>query len=81
MADADTRAKRQSATCMLVPSLLSGVYPSTSGVVQAEWQAIAWMYSGIKAGEAVTWGTDIILRGVNAITGEYVYIIGQYKEP
>ena len=45
----DTRLKRQSATCMLVPSLLSGVYPDTSGVVQAEWQAVPWMYSGITA--------------------------------
>ena len=48
----DTRLKRQSATCMLVPSMLSGVYPDTSGVVQAEWQAIAWMYSGITAAGA-----------------------------
>jgi len=45
----DTRLKRQSATCMLVPSLLSGVFPDTAGVVQAEWQAIPWMYSGITA--------------------------------
>ena len=52
MADADTRLKRQSATCMLVPSMLSGVYPDTNGIVQAEWQAIAWMYSGITAGGA-----------------------------
>ena len=50
----NTRAKRQSATCMLVPSMLSSVYPSTAGVVQAEWQAIPWMYSGIKAVGAIT---------------------------
>jgi len=49
----DTRLKRQSATCILVPSMLSGVYPDTSGVVQTEWQAIAWMYSGITAAGAV----------------------------
>jgi len=45
----DTRLKRQSATCMLVPSMLSGVFPDTAGVVQAEWQAVPWMYSGIAA--------------------------------
>lgn len=45
----DTRLKRQSATCMLVPVLLSGVYPDTNGVSQAERQAIPWMYSGITA--------------------------------
>jgi len=48
----DSRLKRQSATCMLVPVLLSGVFPDTNGVVQAEWQAIPWMYSGISAGGA-----------------------------
>lgn len=53
MADADSRLKRQSATCMLVPSMLSGVHPDTNGVVQAEWQAVAWMYSGITAAGAV----------------------------
>lgn len=50
----DTRLKRQSATCMLVPSMLSGVYPDTEGVVQAEQQAVTWCYSGILAIGAVT---------------------------
>jgi len=54
MADADSRLKRQSATCMVVPSMLSGVFADTAGVVQAERQAVTWMYSGITvAGAAV----------------------------
>jgi len=52
MADADTRLKRQSATCVLLPQMLSGVYPDTAGVVQTERQAVTWMYSGILAGSA-----------------------------
>ncbi len=49
----DTRLKRQSATCILLPFKLIGVFPSTSGVVQAERQAITWSYSGILAAGAV----------------------------
>jgi hypothetical protein len=49
----DTRLKRQSATCILLPFMLSSAPPDTAGVVQAEWQAMAWMYSGITAGAAV----------------------------
>lgn len=49
----DTRLKRQSATCILRPEMLSGVYPDTSGVVQVERQAVSWMYSGILAAGAV----------------------------
>lgn len=45
----NTRLKRQSATCMVVPSMVSGVYPDTAGVVQAERQGVAWAYSGILA--------------------------------
>jgi len=56
MAHLDTRLKRQSATCMLVPSMLSGVYPATAGVVAAERAAVTWMYAGIELGlGAVTW--------------------------
>ena len=73
----DTRLKRQSATCMLVPSMLSGVYPLTAGVVQAEWQAVVWMYSGITAGSV--W-TNIILEGINTLDGEFYQIVGRYKE-
>ena len=49
----DTQLKRQSATCMLVPSMLSGVFGDTLGVVQAERQAVTWSYSGILAAGAV----------------------------
>ena len=49
----DSQLKRQSATCILVPSMLSGVYGATAGVVQAERQAVSWMYSGILAAGAV----------------------------
>lgn len=79
MADADSRLKRQSATCILAPYMLSSAPPDTLGVVQAEWQAMAWVYSGITA-IATTW-TDIILKGVDAMTGNPVFIIGQYREP
>lgn len=50
----DSRLKRQSATCMLVPSMYSGVYPDTSGVVEAERMAVSWMYSGISSAESWT---------------------------
>ncbi|MGB2809120.1 MAG: hypothetical protein WBC22_15360 [Sedimentisphaerales bacterium] len=50
----NTRLKRQSATCMLVPSMVSGVYPSTAGIVQAEKQAVSWVYSGILAVGEIT---------------------------
>lgn len=33
--------------------MLSGVFPETAGIIQTEWQAVAWMYSGIMAGAAV----------------------------
>ena len=49
----DTRLKRQSATCILLPFMLSSAPPDTADVVQAEWQAVAWMYSGITATAAV----------------------------
>ena len=65
----DTRAKRQSATCMLVPSMLSSVYPSDAGVIQAEWQAVPWMYSGIKAVGAVT---VIVAAATMAYAGQAV---------
>lgn len=50
MADADTRQKRQSATSLLVPSMTPGAHP-TGTVTAAERQAVAWVYSGILAGE------------------------------
>jgi hypothetical protein len=59
--------------------MLSGVFPDTNGVVQAEWQAVAWMYSGITA-VAIVW-TDIILQGIEAISGKPVFITGKYREP
>lgn len=37
-------------------------------------------YAAFVAKEETTVWTDIVLRGVNAITGEYVYITGQHKE-
>ena len=65
----DTRLKRQSATCILHPEMLSGVYPATSGVSQAERQAVSWMYSGILAGGAVvsarTWNKRYVWMIMN----------------
>jgi hypothetical protein len=43
----DSRLKRQSATCILAPFMLSGVYPSVSGINQAERSAITWMYASV----------------------------------
>ena len=63
----DTRLKRQSATCILVPSMLSGVFPDTAGVVQAEKQAVSWCYSGILAVVGVPTGKTgqkLLLLGV-----------------
>ena len=82
MANVDTRLGRQSATCLLMPFMLIGVTPSTAGVSKLERQSVTWAYGGIEAGEAVviTW-TDVIVKGVDAITGQPVYIIGQYREP
>lgn len=81
MADADSRAKRQSATCMLMPFMLIGAYPDTAGVDSEERWAITWMYSGIDIGEAVviTW-TSAIFKGIDIITGNYVHVIGQYRD-
>lgn len=58
----DTRLKRQSATCLLAPYVLSPAPPDTSGVVQAEWQAMAWVYSGITAGALVDLGKSFLQR-------------------
>lgn len=74
----DSRLKRQSATCMLVPSMLSGVYPDTAGVVQAEWQAIAWMYSGITASVGAQW-YDTIITGLELESGQHVTIQGRIR--
>lgn len=52
MADVDTRLGRQSATCILLPHMLAGFTPDTSGVSQAERQAVTWSYSGILAAGA-----------------------------
>ncbi|MCK5612136.1 hypothetical protein KAR91_60250 [Candidatus Pacearchaeota archaeon] len=52
----DTQLKRQSATCILLPFNLIGVYGSTSGVNQAERQGVTWSYSGILAAGAVAAG-------------------------
>ena len=49
MADVDTRLKRQSAMCILMPFMLSPNFPNTAGIVQEEWQASGWIYSGITA--------------------------------
>ena len=57
MVDVDTRLKRQSATCILMPFMLSSAPPDTLGIVQTEWQAMAWMYSGIKAQTPVVYGS------------------------
>ena len=72
MADADTRLKRQSATCILVPSMISGVYPATSGVSQAERQAVSWMYSGILAAGAVVSGKSWAKR--------YSWLVMNYED-
>ena len=53
----DSRLKRQSATCILIPHMLIGITPDISGVDQAERQAITWSYSGILA----TGGATIII--------------------
>lgn len=47
----DSALKRESATNMLVPSMV-GVFPGTSGVVLAEKQSATWLYSGIAASQS-----------------------------
>jgi hypothetical protein len=50
MADLDTRLKRQSASNLLLPFTIPGVYSSFgSGIIQAEMQAVSGVYSGILA--------------------------------
>ena len=56
MADVDTRLGRQSATCILMPFMLSGVYPDTNAVDDEERWAITWMYSGIAVVSVVAAG-------------------------
>ena len=79
MADVDTRLGRQSATCILMPFMLIGVTPKTAGVSKLERQAVTWSYGGIESGEPAGW-TSAIFKGIDIITGNYVHIIGQYKE-
>ena len=43
----NTRLKRQSATCILCPFMLSGVYADVPGITDNERQAVTWMYSNI----------------------------------
>lgn len=74
----DTRLKRQSATCILLPWMLSPNYPETAGVTQPEWQAASGAYSGITASTPVGWST-IKIQGVDVISGDFVYIIGKVK--
>lgn len=66
----DTRLKRQSATCILVPSMLSGVYPDTAEISKAERQAVAWIYSGIEASEG-----QVIISGINVDDGKFYRFI------
>ena len=39
----DTRLKRQSATCILCPFMLSGVYGDTAGISDKERPAVVWV--------------------------------------
>lgn len=48
----DSALKRFSATGLLLP-FRGGCLPGTAGIVAAERQVAAWVYSGIAAGEAV----------------------------
>jgi len=79
MADVDTRLGRQSATCILMPFMLSPVFPSTAGIIKNERQAVTGSYSGILAGQPVSVWESAIFRGIDAMTGNYVYIVGQFK--
>ena len=64
MADVDTRLGRQSATCILMPFMLSSVFPDTAGIVQAEWQASGKTYSGITATTMTSDRKRLLLLGV-----------------
>lgn len=64
MANIDSRIKRQSATCLLVPILYSGVFPNLSGLNQSERQGVSWCYSGLWA-HAHEIGETIISMNLN----------------
>ncbi len=49
MANVDTRLGRQSATCILMPFMLSGVYSGIAGVSKEERWAVSWMYASLAA--------------------------------
>ena len=51
----DSRLKRQSATCMLSPFMLSGVYGSTTGITNIERASVVWAYGGTPFG-SICWG-------------------------
>jgi len=59
----DSRLKRQSATCLIVPSLISSAFPYAVGIspTESRRQAMAWCYAGIIALEAETlkWSLNI----------------------
>ena len=50
----DTRLKRQSATCILCPFMLSGVYGDNAGIIDSERPAVVWVYSSIYPGPGYT---------------------------
>ena len=43
----DSQLKRQSATCMLVPSLIFGAHPAEAPANNAGRWGATWMYAGI----------------------------------
>lgn len=78
MANLDSANKRRSATGVF------GLYtipPVPDGTIAAlDREQATYVYAGISPGSApVSAWTNITIKGINALTGEYVYIVGQYK--
>jgi hypothetical protein len=80
----DDRYKRASATALIVPFMFTAHTDTTLAVDAAERQAATWMYNGIASGSgstvsAVDQWFKATVRGIEAVSGEYVYIIGDIK--
>jgi hypothetical protein len=60
--------------------MLSGVYPSTSGVSDEERLAFAWMYAGIELGEAFSLSVPTIIYSTIAATPRIKGIMAQGRD-
>lgn len=78
MANLDSTNKRRSATGIF--HLYTIPFNPDGGDNAANREQATFIYSGISPGSyAPTVWAEAVFRGINAMTGEYVYLIGQIR--